>query len=151
MLAQFYGFVLVNSTGDLMTFNDGASVTLKVTGAYVHPSTGKIAYDQFTDTDMGFGGGDTLADSAELASAEYDNRSDLYLNALVQIEVAHDQGGLASGTLDLYYVAGDASGELEYNASGYLSARANKLTFIGSLIWASAFDDELLRSEVWLV
>ena len=64
--------------------------------------------------------------------------------------MTHDAGTAADGTVDLYLVSGDATGELETDATGYDGAETNKLQFIGSLTWhASGADDEVMRSPVF--
>jgi len=150
MLAQFYKFVAVNNTGQTLTYNSNARLNLKVTPWYITPSTGLIAYAPDSDDDFGFGAGETVADGAEVLSSEVNNTSDKYLGAQVQLKMTHDEGSAADGTVDLYLVSGDATGELETDATGYDGAETNKLQFIGSLTWhASGADDEVMRSPVF--
>lgn len=153
MVPQFYRFVMVNNTAVLMTVADGASVNLKITAVYIDPSTGKYAYNQLADDDLGIGA--TLADGAEiLGGVEYDNTSNKYTSLQVQLEVALDLGGsiAAGATCDLYIAGGDVSGELPTDASGYGSAELNRLRPVGVLVFDPAMsDDELARSQVWRV
>ena len=152
MINQFYKFVLVNNSGQLLTYEYNGRLNLKMTGVIVTPATGKLAYANLGDDAFGFIAASTLAYTAEIESTEIDNTSNLYINLLVQVEVTHDEGAAADGTFDLYYSSGDATGELEVDADGYNSAELNKLTFVGSLVWEStAVDDELVRSPVFTV
>ena len=160
MLNQFYRFVLVNNSLQTITFESAVTyINVKMTGVIVTTATGKLAYVTLDDDNMQFDagrsiatGGEVMDDASLCHSAEIDNTTNLYINLLVQVEVAHDQGTAADGTFDLYYSSGDATGELEVDASGYNSAILNKLTFIGSLTWhASGADDELMRSPAFTV
>ena len=151
MLPQFRKWVLVNNSGQLLTFNSNGRINIKETAWFITPSTGKVNYAQLSDEDLGFVAASTLADGAEIVGDnEVDNTSNLYLGSQVQIEVTHDEGAAADGTFDLYMAQGDATGELEPDATGYASAEANKLQFVGSLVWESnGGDDEVMRSPVF--
>lgn len=145
-LPRFRQFILVNNSGQLLSFTPGGRINIKETAWYI--TSGKVTYAVLSDDDLGFTSG-TLADGAEIVGDnEVDNTSDLYLGSQVQIEITHDEGTLADGTFDLYMAQGDATGELETDASGYASAEANGLLFIGSLTWESnGLDDEVMRSQ----
>ena len=151
MLPQFRRFIVVNNSGQLLTFNNNGRINLKVTAWIVDPSTGKITYTQLADDDLGFVAASTLANGAEIiGDVEIDNTSNLYVGSQVQIEITHDEGTLADGTFDLFLAQGDATGELETDASGYISAEANKLQPVGSLTWEpNGLDDEVMRSPVF--
>ncbi|MCK5604182.1 hypothetical protein KAR91_20005 [Candidatus Pacearchaeota archaeon] len=152
MLPKFSKFIVVNNSGQTLTFNNGGRLNLKVTGWIVDPSTGKITYTPLTDDDVNFIAANTLADGSEQLADEIDNTTNLFLGYLVQLEVTHDEGTLADGTFDVYLAQGDATGELQTDASGYASAEANKLPVVGSLTWESnGLDDEVMRSKVWKV
>lgn len=153
MLPQFYRFVVVNNSGQTLTYNNNGRINLKVTGLIITPATGKLAYGQLSDDDLGFVAASTLADGAEIVGdVEIDNTSNLYLNAQVQLSITHDEGAAADGTFDVYLSGGDDTGDLPTDASGYAGAEANKLTFIGSLTWESnGLDDEVMTSPVWLI
>ncbi len=151
MLDKYYGFVVVNNTGSLMTYDAGARINLKVTPFYV-ASNGKIVYGTTVDDACGFAAADTTADGGEDPTSEQDNSSDLYTNAKVQLEITHDAGTAADGTYDIYYEGADATGELLSDASGYDDAETNELTFVGSLTWhASGADDEVMRSPSFTI
>ena len=151
MLPQFRQWVVVNNSGQMLTYNNNSRINVKETAWIVTPATGKVAYTQLADDDLGFVTSSTLADGAEIVGDnEVDNTSDLYLGSQVQLEITHDAGTLADGTFDLYLAEGDATGELQTDASGYASAEANKLFYVGSLTWESnGLDDEVMRSEVF--
>lgn len=150
MLPQFYRFIIVNNSGQTVTFNNNGRFNLKVTHWIIDPSTGKITYTQDADDDLSFIAADSTVDGAEEKSSEIDNTTNKFLGAQVQLEVTHDEGTLADGTFDIYLDGGDATSELASDASGYASAEANKLQFIGSLTWESnGLDDEVMRSSVF--
>ena len=152
MLPRFYRFIIVNNSGQTMTYNDNARYNLLVTHWIITPSTGLIAYTQDVDDDLSFAGGSSTADGGEDLSDEIDNTSNLFEGALVQLAATHDAGGLADGTFDIYLDGGEATGQLASDASGYASAEANKLQFIGSLTWESnGLDDEVMYSPVFNV
>ena len=148
MLPQFRKYIVTNNSGQTATYNSNARLNLKETCWLIDPETGKITYTQLADDDLGFIAGQSVADGAEvLGDVEIDNTSNLYLGSELQLEITHDEGTAADGTFDLYMATGDATGELEPDASGYASAEANGLTFIGSLVWESnGADDEVMRS-----
>lgn len=150
-LPQFRQFIVVNNSGQLLTFNNNGRINVKETAFHFNTTDGKIVYTQLTDDDLGFVAGSSLSDGSELVGDnEVDNTSNLFIGSQVQLEITHDEGTLANGTFDLYLAQGDATGELETDASGYLSAEANKLFFIGSLTWEpNGLDDEVMRSDVW--
>ena len=150
-LPQFRQYVVVNNSGQTLTFNSNGRINVKETAWHVNTTTGKVVYTQLADDDLGFIAGSSVADGAEVVGDnEVDNTSDLYLGSQVQLEITHDAGTLADGTFDLYMAQGDATGELETDASGYDSAEANKLYKVGSLTWHSAgVDDEVMRSPVF--
>jgi len=152
VLPKFSKFIVVNNSGQTLTFDNNGRLNLKVTGWIVDPSTGKITYTELTDDDVNFVATNTLTDGSEQLGDEIDNSINLYLGYFVQLEVTHDEGTAADGTFDVYLAQGDASGELQTDASGYASAEANKLHSVGSLTWESnGLDDEVMRSDVWEV
>lgn len=152
MLPQFSRFIVVNNSGQTVTFDNNGRFNLKVTGWLITPATGKIAYTQLSDDDLAFISGDSTVDGAEEKSSEIDNTSTLFLGFEVQLEVTHDEGTLADGTFDIYMDGGDTAGELASDASGYATAEANKLQLIGSLTWEpNGLDDEVMRSSVFSV
>lgn len=149
MLPKFSRFIIVNNSGQTLTFDSNGRLNLKVTGWIIDPTTNKITYTQLTDDDCNFIATNTLSNGAEQLADEIDNTSNLFLGYLVQLEVTHDAGTLADGTFDVYLAQGDATGELQTDASGYASAEANNLFFVGPLTWESnGLDDEVMRSDV---
>jgi len=152
MLSKYYGFVVVNNTGQTLTYNSNGRINLKITPFYINSSTGKITYGTTVSDDCGFGAADSTADGGEDPSSEQDNSSNLYTNALVQLEITHDEGTAADGTYDIYYEGSDATGDLPSDQSGYDDAETNQLTFVGSLLWhSSGDDDEVMSSEVFVI
>lgn len=150
MLPQFYRFIVVNNSGQTVTFDLNGRFNLKVTNWIIDPTTGKVTYTKDADDDLSFVATDSTVDGAEEKSDEIDNTSNLFLGAQVQLEVTHDAGTAADGTFDIYLDGGDTTGELASDASGYASAEANKLQVIGSLTWeANGLDDEVMRSSVF--
>jgi len=150
MLPQFRRYILVNNSGQTLTYNNNGRINIKETAWYMDLTNGKVVYAALADDDLGFIAGSSLADGAEIVGdVEINNTANLYLGSQLQIEITHDEGTAADGTFDLYMAQGDATGELETDASGYASAEANKLQFIGQLVWESnGLDDELMRSRV---
>ena len=149
MIPQFLRYILVNNSGQTVTYNSNGRLNLKITGVYIDPSTGKAAYTALSDDDFGFGAADSTADGGEDKTSEIDNTSNKYLAHQVQIEVTHDEGAAADGTFDLYIDGGDATGELASDASGYDDAETNELQMVGKLTWhSSGGDDEVMRSNV---
>lgn len=159
MLAKFYRFIVVNNSGSTITYDTNGRLNMKMTGVIVTPSTGKLAYTPLDDDDLDFDAGRSIIDGEEVtdepslvATAEIDNSSNLYVNLQIQLEVTHDEGAAADGTFDIYLEMGDATGDLASDASGYTSAEANKLRFIGSLTWEpNASDDDVIRSPVFTI
>lgn len=151
MIPQFYRFIVVNNSGQLLSYDAGGRINLKVTAWIIDPSTGKVTYSQLADDDLGFVGGSTLADGAEIVGdVEIDNTSNKYIGLQAQLEITHDEGTAADGTFDVYLSGGDATGELPTDATGYASAEANNLRLIFLLKWESnGLDDEVMRSPVW--
>jgi len=155
MLPQFRKWILVNNSGQLLTYNGdpGGRINLKQTAYSISPSTGLIAYTQITDDDLGFVGGSSLANGAEIVGdIEYDNTINKYIGLQVQLEVTHDEGAaiVAGGVFDLYIDGGDATGELSSDSTGYGSAEASALQLIGSMVCdPNVADDEVIRSAVW--
>lgn len=152
MLTKFSKFIVVNNSGQTLTFDSNGRLNLKITGWLIDPNTGKITYTQLTDDDVNFIATNTLTNGSEQLADEIDNTTNLFLGYFVQLEVTHDAGTLADGTFDVYLTQGDATGELQTDASGYASAEDNKLHLVGSLTWESeGLDDEVMRSDVWEV
>jgi len=155
MLSKFTKYVLVNNSGATITHGgtELGVINLKIIGWYITPSTGKIAYAETVEDDMGFDGTDTITDTSEVLSSEVDNSTNLYIGHLVQLEVTHDEGAAAVtavGNWDLYVDNGDTTAELSSSAAGYTDAETAKLQFVGSMV-CDGGDDELIRSQVWNV
>ena len=153
MLTSFYRFILVNNSGQTVTYDSNARLVLHLKGWFINPSTGKLDYTLLGPESFGFGAGDTTIDGAEdIGSIEFDNTSNLFLGTQVQLDILHDAGALADGTFDLYIARGLTTGGLPTDQIGYSSAEINGLEKVGSLIWdSSPADDDVLFSNVWEV
>lgn len=154
MLPQFFRFIVVNNSGQTVTYNSNGRVNLKVTFWHLNQagSVTKLVYTQDVDDDLSFVAADTWADGAEEKSDEIDNTANLFLGLHVQLEITHDEGAavLAGTSFDIYMDAGDATGELQSDATGYKSAEANGLRFVGTLpLEVDYQDDEVVRSSVF--
>lgn len=149
-LPQYYRIIVVNNSGQTVTYDNNGRFNVKMTGFKTTPADGKKDYDPLADDDLSFVATDTCVNGAEEKSDEIDNTSNLYQGVQIQLEVTHDEGLAADGTFDIYLDGGDATGELMSDASGYSSAEAAGLTRVGSLVWESnGQDDEVMRSEVF--
>ncbi len=149
MLPQFYRIIVVNNSGQTVTFNNNGRFNLKVTHLFITPATGKVDYTPQLDDDLSFIAASSVIDGAEVKSDEIDNTSNLFLGDHVQLEVTHDEGLAADGVFNVYLDGGDATGELASDASGYVNATDNALEHIGSMVWESnAADDDVMRSQV---
>ena len=150
MLPQIRKYILVNNSGQLLSFNANGRINLKET-AYRFNTAGEMEYVPLPDDDLAFIAASTVADGAEVVGdVEIDNRQTRYVGSHLQIEITHDEGTAADGTFDLYMAQGDAPGETEEDATGYNTAEANKLEPIGSLTWESnGADDEVMRSPIF--
>lgn len=147
MLPQFFRIVVVNNSGQTVTFNGDGRFNLKMTGWYIVPATGLVAYTQLTDDDLSFIAGDSVVNGGEEKSDEIDNTATKYIGMTIQLEVIHDAGAAADGLFNMYLDGGDATGELATDASGYAGAKANGLEWINALIWESnGLNDEVMRS-----
>ena len=151
-LPQVRQFIVVNNSGQLLTFNNNGRINVKETVWHFNTTTGKIVYTQLADDDLGFIAGQSLANGAEfIGDNEIDNTgSNLFIGSQVQLEITHDEGTAADGTFALWMAQGDATGELETDASGYANAEDSGLFLVGALKWESnGLNDELMRSKVW--
>ena len=106
MLPQFFKFIVVNNSGQTLTFNSNGRLNMKMTGLRISQVTGKVSYVQLDDDDLGFVAAGTLADAAEILSSLIDNTDHQFVGLQVQLEVTHDEGSAADGTFDVY-LAGD--------------------------------------------
>ena len=149
MLKRFYKFIVVNNSGQTLTYDLNGRLNLKMWAWHVDPTTGKLVYTQIADDDLGFEAGESIAIGVEQAGSEIDNTESLFVGLQVQLEVTHDAGTAATGTFDLYISTGDATAELESDATGYKDAESNELRLVTSLLWqADGLDDEVMRSRM---
>lgn len=150
MLPQFRRYVLVNNSGQTITFNNNGRINIKET-CYRFNTAGEMEYIPLADNDLGFGAGDAIINGAEIIPIfPISNVQTRYVGSQIQIEITHDEGTLAVGTFDLYLAQGDAAAEMETTGSGYASAEGNRLEPIGSLYWEpNGLDDEIMRSPIF--
>lgn len=148
-LPMFRKYVVVNNSGQDITYNNGGRITIKETAIHYNPTTGKIVYTVLDTDDLGFIAGQAVVDGGEIVGdIELDNSTLLYISSQVVLEITHDEGSAADGTFDVYLASGNVTGELETDATGYDGAETNKLPSIGELTWhASGVDDETMRSS----
>lgn len=158
-IPQFWRLAVVNNSGQTLTFNSNGRVNMKVTAIEFNTTDGDLIYTPLADNDCDFDAGRSVADgtgimddSSLLMTAEIDNTANEYVGLQVQLEITHDEGAAADGTFDVYLLGGDASGELQSDASGFLDFDDGNPRSIGSLVWnASGGDDEVMRSDVFSV
>lgn len=151
MLPAFRRYVLVNNSGQTITFNNNGRINIKET-CYRFNTAGERERVALADDDLGFIAGGAILNTAEIVGDNViDDTQTRYHGSHIQIEVTHDEGALADGTFDLYMAQGDAAAELETDAVGYTSAEGNMLEPIGSLVWEASgvVDDEDQRSPVF--
>lgn len=159
MLQQYTKIIVVNNSGNSNVFDNGGTILLRFSGVYVVPSTGLLAYDAFIEDAMQFDAGRSIADGGEVYddaslchSADYDNTSNKYINALVQLEVKHSGATGATGSWDIYKAGSDAANTMETDNAAYIDAESNKLAFVGSLFWpAGLTDDDIVTSPAFLI
>lgn len=149
MLGKFYRIHVVNNSGQTVTGAEGGVIEVRITPVQMTPKTGKLFYGGVVVEDIV---GTATADGDDVKTAEQDNSTDLFPNALVALEVKHDEGAAADGTFDIYYESGAGASSLPSDQDGYSDPETNAMTFIGSLIWdASPSDDETLMSMEFLI
>ena len=152
MLSQYTKIILVNKTLQGNVYDNAGRVSLIITGIYVVPSTGLLAYDDFSADDFSFGAGETIANDGEVESSVIDNTSNKYINAFIQINVIHSAGATAVGSWDLYLDSSNLTNTMQSDSAFYTDAETNKLPFIGSLVWPSGgSDDDLFYSSRFLI
>jgi len=152
MLAPYNKIIVVNNSGQLLSYDPGGRLEVLVTTLYITPATGKIVYTGASNSN--FASTDTLADGAEWLGVEHDNTgaTEKYLYWLIQLQVTHDEGLAADGTFDIYYEGAWTNNDSPSDQTGYASAEANKLVYVGKLTWEpNAADDDVMLSEEFLV
>ena len=153
MLQKYWRIIVVNNSGQTVTYDSNGRIYLHLKGINLTPATGKLVYGAIAEDGVEIiESGNSIADGANDKTGEIDNSSNLYPNALVQLEVKHDEGAAADGTFDVYYDGADTTGELASDQDGYSDPETNGLQVVGSLIWdSSPGDDETLVSHTFLI
>jgi hypothetical protein len=104
MLAKYYRFILKNSSGQTMTYDNAARLALRLSPWKI--TSGALAYGAAITDDFGFGAGETIANLATVESTVIDNTSNLYLGINGFISVLHDHAS-ADGVCKLYIEESD--------------------------------------------
>ncbi len=144
-LPQFFRFVIVNATGQTITFNANGRILIKMWGLLIDPTTGLAVYTELTESedDMGFIAGQSISNGSELVGDnEIDNTVLKYIGLQAQMKITHDEGALAEGAFNLHISVGDAVGDLQTDASGYAGVAQAGLLFVGPLIWPDSLSDD---------
>ena len=150
MLPLFRTYILVNNSGQTLSFSGGGRIIIRETAWKL--TAGVLDPTVLTEDDLGFTTG-TLTDGSEIiGDVQLDNSSDLYWGSQVQIEIKHDAGTAADGTFDLYMAEGNVTGELSSDADGYADAESSDLYNVGSLTWQSdGQNGETMRSQAFAI
>lgn len=150
-LGQFYRFHIVNNSGQTVTFDNNGRITVHIQPVFIDPATGKITYSSDESLAL-LAGGESVADGAFLKTDEQDNSGNVFPDALVAVEVTHDEGTAADGTFDIFYESHLQTGELPSDQTGFADPEASGLTSVGSLIWEpNGQDDEIMESVEHLI
>ena len=104
MLAKYYRFILKNSSGQTMTYDNAARLELRLSPWKL--SSGALAYGTTITDDFGFGAGETITNGSTVESTVIDNTSNLYMGLNGYIEVLHDHAS-ADGYAYLYIEESD--------------------------------------------
>ncbi len=106
MLAKFWRIRMINETGQIMTFADGARIAIRAMGWKI--SSGNLTYGTVITETLGFGSG-TIANNGEVESAVVDNSSNLFWGINGTFEITHDLDA-AVGQCKLYLEYSDNDG-----------------------------------------
>ncbi len=117
MLAKFYRLRGVNETGQIMTFNDGAVIAIRMMPWQLGAS-GALTYGTVITEDLGFSAGETIVDGGQVEGSVIDNSSNAFYGIKGMINVTHDLAA-AAGTFDLYLEESDADGNWLSDAASF--------------------------------
>lgn len=141
MLARKYRFTVLNSTGQTMTYNNGARLSLSYR-LWKLTSTGAIEYSAvqtvaFAELDAA---GESVANAGYASTAVQDNSTNLYMGIIGTFIATTDHASTA-GPLTLYYEpsAPDAGDVFASNGKGIVLADAI-MSFTGGLTQQSNFE-----------
>jgi hypothetical protein len=145
MIPQFYRIIVLNESGQTVSYDTNGRFSVRITGIHIDPTTLKVTYTQFTADDCSFAATDTVTDGAEVKSDEYDNTSNLYIGLIVQVLVTHDEGAAADGVFTIYLDGSSATGDLASDQTGYTNAQTDGLLAIGTVVWDQGSSDDDVR------
>lgn len=104
MLPKYWRLRFINETGQIMTFNEGAAIAVRILPWKL--VSGVLTYGTVIEDDMGFGAGQTIADDGESEGDVQDNTSNKYWGAHGVFTVTHDLDA-AVGVCRLYFESCD--------------------------------------------
>lgn len=105
MLAKYWRLHGHNKTGQTMTYNDAARISIRLS-PWKLGASGALSYGTTITEDLGFGAGETIADDASVEGSVIDNTSNLYYGIKGYAEIIHDLAA-ANGTFDIYLEESD--------------------------------------------
>ncbi len=108
MLAEFWRLRMINETGQIMTYNDGARVAIRSV-AWKVGANGVITHSAVITENLGFTTDGTIADDGEVEGTVVDNSSDKYYGVNGTFQITHDLDA-AVGVCRLYLEFSDNDG-----------------------------------------
>ena len=105
MLAKYWRLRGHNKTGETMTYNEDARISILLT-PWKLGANGVITYGNVITEDLGFGAGDSIADDGESEGSFIDNTTNLYYGMKGYVKVIHNLA-TADGTFDIYLEESD--------------------------------------------
>lgn len=107
MLPQYYRLRFINETGQIMTYNDGARIAIRLQEWKL--VSGVLTFGTVITEAMGFTTDGTIADDGEVESTVVNNSSNKYWGAFGTFEITHDLDA-ALGQCRLYMEGSDNDG-----------------------------------------
>lgn len=152
---EAYRFVIVNNSGETLTFTQNGRLNVTIRGWFIDPSTGKVTNESIVAAEESLefdSSGETIVNGGEVIFPEHVNTSNKHLGLQVTFAMTHDEhtAVVAGASMDLYISAGSATGVLPTDQTGYASAEANGLQFVGSMpVEPNGADDDVTLSNVF--
>ena len=106
MLGKFWRLRMINATGSIMTYADGARIAIRLMPWKI--TSGELAYGTVITETLGFTSG-TIAVDGEVEGTVVDNSSTLYFGMTGTFKVTHNLDA-AKGDCKLYLEYSDADG-----------------------------------------
>lgn len=150
-----YRLVIVNNSGETLSYTPGGRLNTSIFGWFIDPSTGKVTYSSVAEAEESpefDGASETIVDGAEVIFPEQLNTGNKHLGLLISFALTHDEhtAVVANASMDLYISAGLATGQLPTDKTGYAGAEANGLQRVGSMVVEpSGSDDNVTFSNVF--